>query len=70
MLNLKTLSRIGVKSKSLRAALNSYTQVGKLPVRSIVFQFKKEKESYYQVLGIKPSSSQEEIKKAFYALAK
>jgi len=40
------------------------------PFRTIIFQIKTEKESLYNILEIKPSASQEEVKKAFYALAK
>lgn len=38
--------------------------------RSIIFQVKQEKQSLYEVLKIKPSASQEEIKQAYYKLAK
>ena len=38
--------------------------------RTIVFQVRTEKESLYQLLNVKPSASQAEIKLAYYKLAK
>ena len=70
MISWKTLWKWSYKYKILKPVLKPKFILSKVPARSIVFQVKKEKDSYYKVLGVKPSSSQQEIKLAFYALAK
>lgn len=51
-------------NKTHRSGLFNHTQ------RNIVFQVRTEKESLYKILKVKPAATQDEIKKAYYALAK
>lgn len=66
MINFSRLHNL----KHIKAYNNTRRVSKSAPYRSIMFTVRTEKESLYDILGIKPSSSQADIKKAYYTLAK